>query len=445
MRKQGARLGLTMLLGLGLLAWPGCVGMSGGNGNGNGNGSGNGNGNGSGNGNGNGNGNDNGSPGAFNFVLSPVPIHVQGRIEVGDDIIAYTDVDADRTPLAPNYIVPSAGDTTGRGIPNATDYDSDSFKATGRKIILTDNNFAVTVFDTTDNSLALVPNDQVRLTNIPVGNYSPGLFEVDGNFVVTRNDTDDDIIVKVIDITNATPQVINFPVNPTNASPFSVQMVAVDAETRTAVAATSSIFAVYDIDNPNNAPTEFDMTAFDGIDDIPIAYDNGLILYVDNSSDSIVRILDTSTAGNTPQSVMTPNRGTSRLILRGNNYGFLYQGPASQGLTAAIGVFPDLNPNTSDGETVFNNSANGGRFGYGDTLAVAANGSTTWFLGGIDDIGLDPFQSSPNGSSWSVTPDPRSPDDNLAVGDVVTNTGGSILSFKHEVDDDQFVGYVILN
>lgn len=452
MQKVWARIGITAMLAVGLVSWSGCPGMGGGGGNQNDNDNGNSNDNGNGNTNGNDNGGGGGGQvGGFNFVLTGVPIHVQGRIEVGDDIIAYTDIDPDRTPGAPNYIVPSAGDTAGRGIPNATDFDPDSFKVSGKKIIMTgsassDRVFGVTVFDTTDNSIAEVPIEDVRLTNIPIGNYSPGFFEVDGNYVVTRNDTDDDIIVKVVDITNATPEVIEFSVNPSGATPFSVSMVAVDAETRTVVAATSSMFAVYDIDNPNNPPTEFDVTNFGGVDDIPMAYDNGMLLYVENTSDAIVHLLDTSNGANMPQTVTTPRSGTNRLILRGDNYGFIYQAAASMGPTAAIGVLPNLNPNVSDGETVFASSANGGRFGFGDTLAVAANGSTTWFLGGIDNIGfVDPFQSSSDGTSWSVVPDPRDPDVNLAVGDVVTNVDGSLLGFKHEVDDDQFVGYVILN
>lgn len=435
MRKAWDRLGVSALLVVALAGWPGCGAPGGGNGNG------------SGNGNSNGNANDNGSPDVFNFVLTAVPVHVQGRIEVGDDLIAYTDVTPERTPSEPNYLVPSAGDTAGRGIPNGTDFDPGSFKVSGKKIILTDvtddRAFGITIFDTTDESFAPVPLEDIRLANIPIGNYTSGFFEVDGDFVVTRNDTPDNIDVKVVNFGTATPQVIRFTTNP---SEF-VAMVDVDAETRTAVAASSNIFSIYDIDNPDAPPVEFDVSGFGGIDDVQFAYDNGIILYVDDSSEGVVHVLDTSDAANTPQTITMTNRGTSRIILHGNNYAFLYEGPAAQGLTAAIGVLPSLNPTISTGDTVFENSANGGRFGYGDTIAVAAGGSVTWFLGGRDDIGLvDPFQSSTNrGVSYRVTLDPRNPDDNLAVGDVVTNVEGSLLGFKHEVNDEQFIGFVILD
>jgi hypothetical protein len=432
MRKAWDRLGVSILVATAFMGLPGCGGGGGGGGNSNGNV----------------NDNDNGSPGVLDFVLTDIPVHVQGRIEVGDDLIAYTDIDANRTPSEPNYLVPSAGDTVGRGIPGGGDFDTDSFKVSGKKIILSDETseraFGITIFDTTDESFAPVPLEDIRLATIPIGNYAPGFIEVDGDFVVTRNDTPDNVDVKVVNIAAATPEVIDFTVNP---SEF-VAMVNVDSETRTAVAASSSIFSVYDIDNPGADPVEFDVSGFGGIDDdVQFAFDEGIILYVDDSSEGVVHILDISTPGNEPQTIATPNRGTSRVILRGSHYGFLYQGPSGQGLTAAIGVLPNLDPNISDGETVFENSANGGRFGYGDTIAVAAGASVTWFLGGRDDIGLvNPFQRSTNrGVSYSVTPDPRSPDDNLAAGDVVTNVDGSLLGFKHEANDEQFIGYLILD
>lgn len=70
--------------------------------------------------------NDNtGGDGVFTFNLTDIPIHSQGRIRVGDDFIAYTDIDPDRTPGPINYFMP--GDTEGRGIPGAEDFDNNSF------------------------------------------------------------------------------------------------------------------------------------------------------------------------------------------------------------------------------------------------------------------------------------------------------------------------------
>ena len=55
-------------------------------------------------------------------------------------------------------------------------------------------------------------------------------------------------------------------------------------------------------------------------------------------------------------------------------------------------------------------------------------------------------QPRSTGAAWSVTLDPRNPpDNNLQLGDMTTNALGNLLVFKHEVDDDQFVGWVDLD
>ena len=72
--------------------------------------------------------------------------------------------------------------------------------------------------------------------------------------------------------------------------------------------------------------------------------------------------------------------------------------------------------------------------------------TVTWFIGGVDDIGfVDPIEFSMGSSSWTVAPDPRDPSNNLSVGDVNSNPSGDVLGFKHEVDDDTFLGYAIFN
>lgn len=400
-----------------------------------------------GNDNGDDNGNDNGD--TDGFVLTNIPIHVQGRIGVGDDIVAFTDIDADRTPGVVNFFVPSESPVAAHGIDGAENFDEDSFAVSGKKIILSDaagdRSFGLTVFDTESQTFAPIAIEDIRLVNIPVGNYSTGFIVADGNFVATRNDTDDDVIVKVVDISGAMPVVIPFINNPGGASSgFSVQQVAVDAESELVVAVNSGVFFVYDINSPDAMPTEFDVTALDGIADESVAFDDGVLLYSDDS-DGIVYYLDVTDAANTPVAISTPDRGATRFNLRGPNYGFLYEGPASQGLTAAIGVMPGTTPAISDGDTIAENTANLGRFGYGNTLTVAgSDDSPFWFLGGRDDVGTgDAIQQSPTGASWGVIADSVDPTLDQTASDVTTNAAGNLLVFKYEINDDQFIGFSV--
>ncbi len=386
-----------------------------------------------------------GGDGVFAFNLTDIQIHSQGRIRVGDDFIAFTDVDPDLTPGNVNYFMP--GDIKARGIPGADAFDNNSFEVSGTKIVMTDTNFAITIFDIASGDMETLSSDDIRLVNIPVGNYEPGFYQVDGDFVVTRNDANavaDGNIVKVIDMSGDAAVVLSLP-NPDGVtSGFVVAQVAVDDESMIALAVANDTFFVYDLNNPGAAPTAFDLSGADGIGDGQVAFDNGIVLFADDGSDDLVFYLDVTDAANTPVAIDTPRRGADRFVLRGNNFGFLYSGPASQGDTAAIGVMPGTGTNISDGATVFSNSTNGGRFGYGETLAYGSGG---WFLGGQDNIAAaaDPFQRSTDGAAWSVTADPRDLDSNLQLGDMTTNALGNLLAFKHEVDDDQFVGWVDLN
>ncbi|MGB0715530.1 MAG: hypothetical protein ACPGXK_06615, partial [Phycisphaerae bacterium] len=381
------------------------------------------------------------------FNLTDIPIHVQGRIRVGTDFIAFTR-DADTRVV--DYFMP--GDTEARGIENAENYDNDSFEVSGTKLILadavtSDRAFGITIFDTATGTFSAISMDDIRLANIPIGNYVAGFFVADGDYVATRNDAGsvaDGNIVKVIDISGDEPTIISFPNVDGISSGLSVQQVSVDAASGLALAISGDVIFVYSLDDPEAAPTQFDLSEV-GVSDVPVAFDNGIVLLADDTTDNQVWYLDVTDGANAPVMITTSGRDADFLTLNGDNYGFLYQGPASQGSTAAIGVLPSTEPNISDGETVLSNSANFGRFGYGDTMAY---GSGTWFLGDIDDVstsGLFQF-STDDGASFSVTGDPRDTMTELPVSDVNTNAEGTLLAFKHEVPgvDEQLVGYVEL-
>lgn len=383
------------------------------------------------------------------LVLTSIPVHVMARIEAGDDLIVYTEREADDTPGNVNYIVPSAGDTAGRGIPNAADYDNNSFLVAGNKIILVggpEGSNAVSVYDPATDSIENIPASEVTLSSVPVSNYGPAFMDVDGSLVATVNLTnsagaDGMELIRVIDVSGATAQITKFTVNPDNDNTLVPDQIHVDAETRTVVAARQipGKFWVYDLDDPTAAPMDYDVTSVNGprTFDTPFAYDDGMMLFIgrDGSYEYpfLIDLLDPTA---TPESLDPSEAGVTRPVIVDNRYAYLANGPTING-TLDGGMF-----------VASEASIDGGGFsGKGNTLAYGMLGTTEiWIIGGQDNIGTsNALQYSTGNGDWMTVPDPRDASENLAVGDVHTNESGAFLGFKYESDDDSFLGYAILN
>jgi hypothetical protein len=399
-----------------------------------------------------------GDDGPFsNIVLTNIDVHVQGRVECGNDMFVYTATDPDGTPCCPDYIM--AGDTAGRGIPDAEMYDYDSFQVCGGKIALVgavtgDHAFGVAVYDPATQQVTQVPLTDIRLINIPIGSYAAGHIQADGEYFITRNDdgeVDDGLIVKVVDCSGAAPAVIAFTNNPAGDP----EQVLIDAETHSAIAVDGNVIYVYDIENPTAAPTMFDTTATDGIDSNGTQYaiDDGWMLYQDDTSDRNVYLLDVTDGSNSPvmvnQSAATAaTSGNARYDILDDYYMYFYRTTPEfgSGDAAATGIVPG-GPDVGNNDTIVGDLTCCGRFSQGDTLAVAMPGSSyTYFVAGSDDLGfVDPVQSSPGGGVWTPFPDPSDPDDNLPLGDVVSSGDGKNLVFKHEIDNDTKLGYVVFD
>lgn len=382
------------------------------------------------------------------LVLTGVDVHVQGRVACGDGIMAYTAINADRTPFGPDYI--KEGDTAGRGIPGAADYDADSFAVTGKYIAMVKPaDFSVAVFNTETLAKTEFPSTDIRLKNIPIGNYVAGHMQADGGYIATiskPSDVTDGFSIKVVDVTGATPTVHSFTNNPANDTIILASQVMVDAETNKVVALRRDVFYVYDIMNPTTAPVEFDLSGMGGVDDGPqYAFDNGVIIYHDDTSDRKVYTLDCTSASNTPTALNGEGStgANARFAIRDGSYAYYFAGPASQGNACASGTLPNTTPVVGSGDTIASNSTNLGRFSYGDTLAIGfLNGTLTWFIAAQDNIGVnDPIQYSTDGAAWNLVPDPADPTNNFSAGDVATNEAGNCLVFKYEVNDEQKLGY----
>jgi hypothetical protein len=383
------------------------------------------------------------------LVLTPIRVHVMARIEAGDDIIVYTAANADGQQAEVNYVIPSQADIVGRSIPDGDEYDQNSFKVAGDKIVLCggpEGSNALSIFDPMTNAMENIPASEVTLSSIPVSNYGPGFIDVDGSFIATINligsaGADGTELIRVIDVSGATAQMTKFAVNPDNDNTLVPDQIHVDAETRTVVASRQipGKFWVYDLDDPAAAPMEFDVTSVNGprTKDTPFAYDNGMMLFIGrDASFEYPFLIDLLDPNASPVAINPPEDGVSRPMLVGDRYAYLPNGAA---ITGSFDSSALMASNASiDG---------GGRSGSGVTLTHGVLDTTpVWIIGGQDNIGTsNALQYSTGNGDWTAVLDPRDPTNPLGVGDVHCDQSGAFLGFKYESDDDSFLGYAILN
>ncbi|MCA9256128.1 MAG: hypothetical protein KDA33_10850, partial [Phycisphaerales bacterium] len=379
------------------------------------------------------------NPSDLEFILTDIPVHVQGRIEVGDDVIAFTELVGSVRQV--NYVVPSAGDTAGRGLPDNAQWDPNSFLVTGKKIVLlggptNDFVFTISIYDTETDAIVSIPKDDIRLEVIPVSNYAPAFMVADGNYVATMNKIGfdgvaDNMRLRVIDVSGDDPVVIPFAHNPSGSDIANIDQIMVDAETHTLVAQVQQVFYVYDILNPDDAPIEFDTTPYGGVEqfDAQHTLEDGMLLYYDNTAQGGFRYWDIMDPQSEPVTIEKERLGGGRTAMIDDFYVLLANGKA------IVDSLPETNPVETDPQT---------QDGRGVTIAIGFIGATPYAIIGSQD-NANTMQFSAGGGAWTTVADPRSPNDDLEVGDVHTDTLGQFLGFKHEISGDYFLGYAVLD
>lgn len=379
------------------------------------------------------------SPANLKFVNTDIPVHVQGRIEVGDDVIAFTEDLGNGTQV--NYIVPSAGDTAGRGLPNNGQWDPNSFLVTGKKLILlggptNDFVFTVSVYDTETDKVASIAKDDIRLETIPVSNYAPAFMVVDGPYVGTINEIGfdgvaDDSRLKVIDVSGDTPDVIPFAVNPGGSDTTSIDMIMVDEESMRLVALVQQVFYVYDIAKPDAAPAMFDTSAHGGVEqfDAQHTFENGVILYYDNTAQGNFMYWDVMANDNAPKLISKDRLGGGRTTMIDDQYAILANGKA---LGDELGNNDPFEPDHQSQD------------GSGSTLALGFLGGTPYMIVASEGNG-NTMRFGTSDGNWTDIADPRNADDDLEAGDVKTDRFGQYLGYKWEEGFDYSLGYAILD
>ena len=390
------------------------------------------------NGNMNDNDNDNMGGGTLSAVVTTIDVRHDGRVAAGDGIIAY----GTGAFSGVDYI--QLGDTTGRGIANSDDYRADSFVVIGKKIILVGTDFSITIFDTENDTTEAIALTDIRLQNIPVDITDTGHIRKDGMYVGTMSDdgeVTDGKIVKVIDVSGANANIISFDVNP----PSQPDQIDVDASNPHVAVVDGDIFYVYDIENPDDAPMEFDVSAEGGIEDRQIQFKNGLILYhaFVNGQGTLAKVLDTSNGTVTD---LGENPADAELCLaQSGAYIYFVDRDANDSIggdqRSAIGTLPDVNPTLAGDTQVANGTDNLGRFGWAFNCAVTPDGDY-YFLCGGDSIGTSSWLQVSTGGAFTLLPDPSGLDDNLRASDA--DATNSLVAFKMGRNTDTTLAYIEL-
>lgn len=373
-------------------------------------------------------------------VKTNIDVHNGGRIAVGDDLLVYgyggfAGVD---------YIIPSAGDTAGRDLPNGDTYVASAFAVTGKKIALV-SSFLITIYDTATETGTDIAEDTVRLENTPVGIESQGHIRAAGGYVVCRNDPSSNGGKKIIaiDVNGDTPSIISFATDPEG----NVDHIEIDVQNMEIAAKSGNSFYIYDIENPNDAPVVYDTTDLGGISDTAYSFDGGYIFYEDNEAFGNARFLNTADGTVT---ALAQNPSAGEQCHSGGKYVYFVNRDAgdSNGSDSrgATGDVPNADASLAGDQEIDGSTTNNGFIGWSQTCAISPDGAHT-FISGRTSIGSGEFLQHYNGG-WALVPDTNASSPyGLPATDVASSN--TLVGFKTgdgtTTGTNTKVGYIILN
>ncbi|MBL8880758.1 MAG: hypothetical protein JNG88_16715 [Phycisphaerales bacterium] len=373
-------------------------------------------------------------------VKTSIAMHVQAKILAGDDMVVF----GTGATSGVGFIVPSAGDTTAREIPNSDNFRSYSFAVGNDNIFLVDGNFQVTVYNTTGGSSTTFDAGDIRLKNIPSSAGDSGHIQADGAYCATlceESETDDGNILKVIDTSSGTPTVISFTQNPADFAE-GWEQVAVNAATQTVVAVIQDEIYLYDITQPTAEPVLFE-PGDNGVGSTQIAFDGTYVVFQDDAGSPSTFILDTGTGTVTP---LTNNPSAGPVACNGGSFGYFVNMSADDSngsdYRGGIGTSPGPGATLATVDDFIDGSTtNNGQFGFGQTMSISPNGDL-WVMGGSENVGSGEYLQVNDGSGWSLFAD--SSNDYGCPGTDVSISGNTI-AFKSGSGSDTVVAYFILS
>ncbi len=384
------------------------------------------------------NGMDDDAPAASDVVRTAISVHPSARIGVGENVIVY----GTSGNLGVDYIVPSAGDEEGRGIPDGGNFVADAFAVAGTRVALV-SGFEVTIFDTSTQGSRTLLTEDIRLANVPDGLYDPGHLQADGNLVAVRNNfTDDGSFVKVINIVGpgAANDIISFDVNP-GAGTEPPSQLAIDAEAMQLVAVSGGNLFLYDISAPEAAPQLFSVESIGGVAGVQIALEDGFVILQADDNDPTAYILNTRTGEFTE---LEGNPASGPVLVASARYGYYSSNADGPGgvMQSVIGLLPSQTPAIATRDDFVNRrDTSDGLLGFGSSMAITSNGD--WYIAGQGSIDEAEVLMVSDGGRFEAVADP---DDASArsFGATDVAASGNIVAFKVGDGTDTLLGYRIL-
>lgn len=391
------------------------------------------------NGNNNGGNNNSGSQFIRGAVKTNIFVHPQAKILAGNDLVVF----GTGPTSGVGYIVPSAGDTTSRTIPDDGLYRSYSFAIGNHNIYFVNDSFQVTVFNASTGTPTTIDVSDIRLKNIPSNAAAPGHIMADGAYCAVlcdEDETGDGNILKVIDTSGGAPNVISFTRNPSNFSE-NWQQVAVNAAAQSVAAVVDGKVYLFNIAQPDSDPILFETGEF-GVGNTQIAFDGRYVIYHDGATQPNAQVLDTNTG-----IIRTLTNNPAAGPVAGNNGAFGYfvnmtsADSIGSHMRSGVGAFPGPGATLAvPNQFIDGATTNNGALGFGQTIAVSPNGQY-WFLAGQGSVDSGEYLQVNDGSGWKLFADPT---DDYGCAGTDVSVSNNTIAFKSGFGTTTVVAYFTL-
>lgn len=382
----------------------------------------------------------------WTIVKTSIVVRHDSALRCGDDLIAFGQETDGSAIIGVYYVIPSTTPTVATPVTNTALYCNYAFAVGGKTIFLAGSNtaalmFQISVYDVTTAAITKTyPTTDIRLGGIPVGSDTAGHIRADGDYCVVRCDqgtVTDGKIVKVIDVSGATPALIAFAQNP--ATTYSqVKQMDVDAATKKVVAVANDSFFIYDIDDPNAAPTEIPVAK--GIGDQQIEISGNYIIAQDDEGYESAFLVDLTT--NTVIE-LTAGLAQGDVAIGGTTFAFFANADATDGgQRTSVGTAPGPGfTKAATGNQIDGSTNNNGKVGFASDMCIVPDGSYIFLSGAY-------FQYSAGTASFTVPGDVGGTDPYATPAwdiDCSSNTVGFQTNTTTSASTDKTLGYIILN
>ncbi len=362
-----------------------------------------------------------------------IAVRFDSSIELGDDLIVF----GTGNLTGVGYIVPSTDPAAATPIPG--EFRNVGFAVAGQKVLLFDDQFQLTVYDTETATATAIDPNIVLLSTLPTHEDQEILSPVvaSGTLALTLNrkdEVEDGHVLKLIDLSGAEPVVTSL-IDP----PTGIAQIAIDGDEQIAVVQGVDHFYVYDLSDPAADPRDIDLSGGLGILG-PFVYDAGQILYVVSDTEENIRLVDVETGTVSAPALNPGNRdlplalhaGTLAYFLKrvpNDTYATIYRGAVVTDAGAVEGGTADDDPDDNSHPW----------YGYGSDVAITPNGQRIFISGNEAVDTTTDFLQVSTGGVFQV----------FAAGSGYLNAtdveaSATLIAFKTGADEDTTLAYIVL-